>query len=145
MARSPIEILTEIAAVLEQLGIRYALGGSLASSLVGEPRSTVDIDLAVHLDHDQLDRLLANLVGSYYVPTAAAAVAVDKHSAFNLIHKAEAVKVDLFVLGDGSWTPTTRFCSFRRPAPLRLRKLLPFPDTFPAKVSPELHPELPKL
>ena len=47
-------MLLEVAGTLDRLGIEYLLGGSLASSVLGEPRSTVDIDLAVHLREARL-------------------------------------------------------------------------------------------
>lgn len=87
--------------MLDRLRIPYVLGGSLASSLVGEPRATADIDLAVALTHDDVDRLVAALGEEFYVSAAAAAEAVSRRSAFNLIHLASMQKVDLFVLGDG--------------------------------------------
>ena len=43
------EVALRVAAVFETLGVEYTLDGSLASSLHGEPRSTNDIDFAVHL------------------------------------------------------------------------------------------------
>ena len=48
--------------VLERLGIPYLVGGSVASTLYGEPRTTMDVDLAVQLAPAQvalLDRALA--------------------------------------------------------------------------------------
>ena len=38
--------------------ITHRLGGSVASSLVGEPRSTVDIDIALELSKDDLAHLV---------------------------------------------------------------------------------------
>ncbi|OWY62601.1 hypothetical protein B7486_57535, partial [cyanobacterium TDX16] len=46
----PIALAIEVATILEEVGIDYVLGGSLASSVVGEPRSTLDIDMAVRMD-----------------------------------------------------------------------------------------------
>lgn len=40
----PIAVTLEFAHGLEQLGLDYAVGGSIASSLHGVPRSTQDID-----------------------------------------------------------------------------------------------------
>ncbi len=48
--------------MLESIGVRYALGGSLASSIVGEPRSTIDIDMAVEMTLSQLDQLIEHCV-----------------------------------------------------------------------------------
>ena len=36
-------------AVLDDLGIPYVLGGSLASSMMGEPRATADVDMAIRI------------------------------------------------------------------------------------------------
>ncbi len=101
MTDRPLDLVRELAALFDDLGIDYALGGSLASSLIGEPRSTVDIDFAVRLDRDHLDRLLDETRAAFYAPTESARRAVDSAESFNLIHQQQAWKVDLFVLGDG--------------------------------------------
>jgi hypothetical protein len=49
MIADPIEIALRVADVLEAHEIRYVVGGSLASSMSGEPRSTLDVDLVVDL------------------------------------------------------------------------------------------------
>ena len=48
--------LRSIVGTLEQLGLTYGIGGSVASSLYGEARSTLDVDISVVLP---LDRVLA--------------------------------------------------------------------------------------
>jgi hypothetical protein len=101
MAEGPIDLALEVAAVLDRLGISYVLGGSLASSLVGEPRATVDIDLAIRLGAADVDRLLAELGAAFYVSEEAALAAVRRHASFNAVHLASVQKVDFFVLGDG--------------------------------------------
>ena len=68
---------------------------------IGEPRSTVDVDIAVALSADRLPQLLERVRPSFYVPDVAAARAVSEKESFNIIHNEEAMKVDLFVLGDG--------------------------------------------
>jgi len=47
----PVAIAVIVAAILDQLGIRYIIGGSVASSLMGEPRSTLDLDLMIDCDN----------------------------------------------------------------------------------------------
>lgn len=97
----PFDLVCRMAEILEELGIAYALGGSMASSLLGEPRSTVDVDIAVRLDTDSADALIERVSASFYVPVEAARDAVRNHSAFNLVDTTSALKVDLFVAGDG--------------------------------------------
>lgn len=95
----PISLALRVAAILEQHDISYALGGSLASSMFGEPRGTNDIDMAVRLEHQQFGDLVDTLGIEFYVPAEAARRAVEEGTSFNLIDEA-GLKVDLFVLGN---------------------------------------------
>lgn len=100
MAGGPLALVRRMVTILDDLGIPYALGGSLASSLVGEPRSTVDVDLAVKLDATTGEALLERVGAEFYVPVFAAREAIRAHSSFNLLDTENALKVDLFVVGD---------------------------------------------
>ena len=42
--------------MLEACGLRYLVGGSLASSMSGEPRSTLDVDIVVAMSESDIDR-----------------------------------------------------------------------------------------
>jgi hypothetical protein len=101
MTKGPLELVGQVAAILDDLGVPYALGGSMASSLIGEPRSTVDVDIAIKLDNETGVALLDRVSAEFYVPIDSARVAIDAHSSFNLIDTAHGLKVDLFVLGEG--------------------------------------------
>jgi len=101
MTSGPFALVRKMAAIFDELGVSYALGGSLASSLIGEPRSTVDVDMAVRLDVASGDKLLERVGAEFYVPTEVARQAIRDHSSFNLIDTANALKVDIFVVGDG--------------------------------------------
>lgn len=46
---TPFRVLLPVVELLRGLGVPYAVGGSLASSFFGEPRSTADIDILVEL------------------------------------------------------------------------------------------------
>lgn len=97
---TPLDHVAAIGAVLDSLGIRWVLGGSLASSLVGEPRSTMDVDVAVALDLSHIDRLVAAVRDDYYISDEMARDALAQHSSFNLIHLATGMKIDLFPLSN---------------------------------------------
>ena len=101
MTKGPLELVGQVAAILDELGISYALGGSMASSLIGEPRSTVDVDIAIKLEHEAGVALLDRVSAEFYVPIDSARMAIEAHSSFNLIDTAHGLKVDLFVLGEG--------------------------------------------
>jgi hypothetical protein len=100
---SSLDVITAVApvrAALEQLGVRYYVGGSLASSLYGLSRSTMDADLVAELAAEHVHPLTETLVATYYVSEPAMAEAIARQSCFNVIHLATSFKVDVFVLKD---------------------------------------------
>ena len=100
MPSDPIRVLLQVAELLDRIGTPYLLGGSLASSMLGEPRSTVDIDLAIVLRSVDVPALVAGLGSEFYVDEGAMRNAVERRSSFNAIHQPTILKVDFFVLGD---------------------------------------------
>ena len=50
MTTHPIDVALIVARIFEALGIRYLVAGSVASTLYGEPRTTLDIDFAIQLE-----------------------------------------------------------------------------------------------
>jgi len=100
-ANEALRTCLDVARVLERLGIPYVVGGSLASSLHGIPRSTNDADLAVELGQEKVRPLVEALEGRYYVDEERARDAVRRQASFNVIELATMFKVDLFVLGAG--------------------------------------------
>jgi hypothetical protein len=96
----PIRVLLHVTELLERIGMPYLLGGSLASSMLGEPRSTVDIDLAIVLRSTEVSSLVAALESEFYVDEGAVRQAVERGTSFNAIHQPTVLKVDFFVLGD---------------------------------------------
>ena len=101
MAGGPFELVRHMAAIFDELGLPYALGGSMAGSLLGEPRSTVDVDMAVVMDPVSGEALLERVGPEFYVPVDTARAAIRRHTSFNLVDTVSALKVDVFVLGDG--------------------------------------------
>ena len=95
----PIQVALQVAAALERCGVRYLIGGSLASSVAGEPRSTMDVDLVVALTQADVAPFLANLGDGFYADEETLRRAVQARSSAHLIHRATSTKVDLFVLG----------------------------------------------
>ena len=100
MVDGPLELTLRVVRILDELGIAYVLGGSLASSLVGEPRATADIDLAIRIDPDQVSALVRALSRDFYISEEAVKDAVRRGTSFNAVHLESVTKVDLFVLGD---------------------------------------------
>lgn len=84
---------------LEALAVPFVVGGSLASSVHGEPRSTMDIDLVVGLQPRDVEPLLAAVRETYYLDGVVLADAVRTAGSVNAVHVRAGVKVDLFVAG----------------------------------------------
>lgn len=95
----PIETALLVVRHLDAMGILYTIGGSIASSFAGEPRSTLDIDIVAALDEQHVEGLVAALAAEFYVDADALRRAVRTHSSVSVIHQATQLKVDLFVAG----------------------------------------------
>jgi hypothetical protein len=104
--REPGDILREVVQAFDTLGFAYAIGGSWASSLHGEPRMTRDADIMVE-PFAGSEAALANLLGSdYTISIDAARTANREGSSFNIIHNPTAFKVDVFVAKDPGFERT---------------------------------------
>jgi nucleotidyltransferase AbiEii toxin of type IV toxin-antitoxin system len=108
----------EVAVVLDALGVPYYLGGSLASSFHGIPRTSEDADLVADLLPRHVRPFVDALSGRFYVDAERVAGAVRRRASFNVVHLRLAVKVDVFVARD---TPLARRALSRR-------QLLPVAD-----------------
>ncbi len=95
----PIETALLVTRQLDALQIPHTIGGSIASSFAGEPRSTVDIDIVVALEERHVEALADALASEFYVDADALRRAIRTRSSANLIHQSTQLKVDLFVAG----------------------------------------------
>lgn len=106
----------EVVGVLDRMGIRYALGGSLASSLHGFDRYTRDADIMADPFPGKEAEFLASFGPDYYLSLSAIQEAHRRRSAFNIINTRTGFKVDVFIRPDD---PFERSALERR-IPLRL-------------------------
>lgn len=95
-----VEVATDVAGRLEALAIPYLISGSLASSVHGEPRATMDVDLVADLRPEQVEHLAAALRPEYYVDEDVMREATRTGGSFNAVHTRAGVKVDVFVAGE---------------------------------------------
>lgn len=95
----PIDVALSVIDVLDRLGIVATVGGSIASSFAGEPRSTVDIDIAAAIEESQVPAIVRALGDRFYADEEALRRAARDRSSANVIHRETAMKVDLFVAG----------------------------------------------
>ena len=78
------------------MGIRYAVVGSLASSVHGVYRATAGADLLALITPEQAARLAKALGPSWYADAEMIERAVRDRRCFNLIHIPTAQKIDIF-------------------------------------------------
>ena len=93
-----IEITLKVIDIFEKLGIRYNIGGSLASSAFGIPRATMDIDIVADIKHEDIPLLQEYLKKEFYADMDMIREAVRRKSSFNIIHLESLYKVDIFIL-----------------------------------------------
>jgi hypothetical protein len=86
--------------VLDHLGIPYAIGGSVASSLHGIDRYTRDADITVEPFPGKESQFLAAFGPDYYLSLSAIQDALRRRSCFNIINTSTGFKVDIFVRAD---------------------------------------------
>jgi hypothetical protein len=95
----PVVVALSVAQILESCGLRYLVGGSLASSMSGEPRSTLDVDIVVAMSESDVGKVTDGLRTEFDVDELAVGRAVRERSSVNVFHRSSAIKVDLFVMG----------------------------------------------
>ncbi|MBI4533757.1 MAG: hypothetical protein HY711_07395 [Candidatus Melainabacteria bacterium] len=97
MNEEPVEITFLVITALERLGIRYLIGGSLASAIYGEPRATRDVDILADIRPEHVQPLYEMLELQFNISTEAIQNALKHRSSFNAIHYQSLFKVDVFV------------------------------------------------
>jgi hypothetical protein len=95
----PIAVARSVTGTLDSLGIVNTIGGSIASSFAGEPRSTIDIDIVAAIEDRHIPSLVEALSPAFYVDDEALRRAIRLSSSANIIHLETLLKVDLFVAG----------------------------------------------
>lgn len=98
MINDPISLTLVMVDILEHLEIPYLVGGSVASSLLGEPRSTQDIDLVADIKITQIDAFIEAIQPRFYVSESAVKTAIEYQQSFNIIDNESLVKFDIFIL-----------------------------------------------
>jgi hypothetical protein len=95
------DLLRLVVVRLEEAGLDYAIGGSVASMVYGEPRATLDIDVIVTLDAEAAALLLDLFPApEFYVSAERVDAVVRSGGSFNVIQPESGLKIDFFVVSD---------------------------------------------
>jgi len=89
--------LKPVIKAFDQMSIPYYIGGSIASSLYGLARATMDVDIIADIALPQVSSLVCRLQDEYYIDEHMIENAIASVSSFNLIHLETMMKVDVFL------------------------------------------------
>lgn len=98
-----VQAVEPVVDALVSLGVDYRIGGSVASSALGVPRSTLDVDLVCRLRPRDVAGFVRALEGAYYVDGDMIRDAIAREASFNVIHLATMIKVDVFIAKSRAW------------------------------------------
>lgn len=102
---TPDQVLAEVSSLLEQAGIPYMVTGSFASSMLGIPRSTRDLDMVISPAENQIEALIQAFDENvWYIDPFVVRDAALHRSMFNLVHLDSGWKVDLIYRKERPWS-----------------------------------------
>jgi hypothetical protein len=96
-----IDVALKVAAALETVGAQYFIGGSLASSIDGEPRATNDIDFVIDIHLGKIHELINLLGPDFEVDADMLRDAILHGSCANAFYLPLVLKVDFFAHAHG--------------------------------------------
>jgi hypothetical protein len=99
-----IRVSLIVTGILEEHGVPYLIGGSVASIIHGEPRLTNDVDLVAEIKEEQVSSLIAALETDFYVDDRAMRRAIRERRSFNILYLETMYKVDIFVPREDEWS-----------------------------------------
>ena len=98
-AATALDVALIVARAIESLGLPYFVGGSLASSLDGEPRATNDIDVGVQATPAEVSSLAGALGPEFSADTDGLVDACRRRGSCNVFYLPLFTKIDVFFAG----------------------------------------------
>jgi hypothetical protein len=124
-----IDVAIRVGAAVASVGGSYFVGGSLASSLQGEPRATNDVDIVLELPLGRIREFVAALGSDFEVDVDTLREALLTGTSCNIFFLPVLTKVDLFGVGPSPYDEL----EFSRKRPVLVRE----PDVSLVVKSPE--------
>jgi hypothetical protein len=112
-----IDVAFQVARAIEAVGGSYFVGGSVASSLQGEPRATNDVDVVFEIPLGRIQAFVAALGVDFEVDVDMLRDALLHGRSCNIFFLPMVMKVDLFAVGPAPYDEV----EFARRAPVRVR------------------------
>lgn len=95
-----IQLALRVAEIFDEIEVPYLIGGSVASSILGEPRATLDVDIVADLQLSHVQPLVQLMTEEFFIDERMVIEAIERKSSFNVIHLNTMQKVDIFVLSN---------------------------------------------
>ncbi len=98
-----LDIVCDFSGRLTRAGIQHVIGGSVASSVWGEPRQTNDADIEVWVNHSNSAKFIEACAEPYHVSIQelTAELASDEvHRVVQVMQTVEVFKIDCFIVSD---------------------------------------------
>ena len=92
-----LQVTLLVTNLLDELGVPYVIGGSMASIIHGMLRTTMDVDIVANIQPEQVASFITSLQDAFYVDEQMIRQAIQRRSSFNLIHLSTMFKVDIFI------------------------------------------------
>ena len=116
MVTDVVPLLVLVTRILDDLDIRYLVGGSLASGIYGELRATNDVDLMIELPLEKVRGLVEAMKPEFDIWEDTVRAAIAEGRSFGTLHIKWHVQVDFFPARDSLLDVR----SLERRRPLRL-------------------------
>lgn len=98
------ELMRHTIDAFEVLSVPYAIVGSMASGVWGEPRMTLDIDVVARFEKNVGKFCSFFPDDQFYVSIPAAEDAVRRGGQFNVIDSLSSQKIDVMTITDSPWS-----------------------------------------
>ncbi len=92
-----LDVLADVSARLESLGVPFMLTGSFALAFYATPRMTRDFDIVVSIDASHVDRITEAFGDAHYIDADMVCAALVSATLFNVMHYATGLRIDLIV------------------------------------------------
>ncbi len=92
-----IRLLQRITKSLEKAGIPYMLSGSIALNRYTVPRMTLDIDIVIELNVNNLEEFIGLFPDKFYMNSDTVRQEMQRYGMFNIIDFESGIKVDFIV------------------------------------------------
>ncbi len=97
MEQPLVDLIRNVSQALDRNGVQYAITGSVASSVHGEPVASADVDYIVEMNADQARSVCRSLQRDYYASEEGFLEAVQRCGMTNVVDAGSGLSADISV------------------------------------------------